>query len=454
MSSAAQTSVPDARVMASRRRTMLGSTVGTVLEWYDFNLYGLASALVFGPVFFGSTSTGSILASFATFGVGFAARPIGGLILGNLGDRIGRKKVLMITFIVMGCASALIGCLPTAAQVGVLAPILLILLRVIQGFAVGGEFAGATLLTMENSPAKKRGFFGAIPSMGTGAGSVLANLVFASVILLPHDQFLAWGWRLPFLFSIVLVVFGILIRRGIDETPIFLDLAKSGRAAKSPLLTTFKNQPGAIIRTMGVTISGFIWGYLIQSFGISYAVVTLKIDPGVTLWAVTCASVLEIVAIPFWGWTSDKIGRKKQIIAGLILISAYAFPFFVLLGTKSTPLIFLAIFIAIPILKDIVFGPQAAFVAEMFDSRVRYSGISAGREIGGAIFGGTAPFIGTALVAVAGGFWPVALYVIFGCALTAWATAATKNQTGKELATASEIQTEVPVAPVRVALAE
>jgi MHS family shikimate/dehydroshikimate transporter-like MFS transporter len=274
------------------------------------------------------------------------------------------------------------------------------------------------------------------------------------VILLPHDQFLAWGWRLPFLFSIVLVVFGILIRRGIDETPIFLDLAKSGRAAKSPLLTTFKNQPGAIIRTMGVTISGFIWGYLIQSFGISYAVVTLKIDPGVTLWAVTCASVLEIVAIPFWGWTSDKIGRKKQIIAGLILISAYAFPFFVLLGTKSTPLIFLAIFIAIPILKDIVFGPQAAFVAEMFDSRVRYSGISAGREIGGAIFGGTAPFIGTALVAVAGGFWPVALYVIFGCALTAWATAATKNQTGKELATASEIQTEVPVAPVRVALAE
>jgi MHS family shikimate/dehydroshikimate transporter-like MFS transporter len=252
----------------------------------------------------------------------------------------------------------------------------------------------------------------------------------------------------------VLVIFGIFIRRGIDETPIFLDLAKTGRVAKSPLLTTFKDQPGAIFRTMGVTISGFIWGYLIQSFGISYAVVTLKIDPSVTLWAVTIASVLEIVSIPFWGWTSDKIGRKKQIIGGLILTSAYAFPFFLLLGSKSTPLIILAIVIAIPILKDIVFGPQAAFVAEMFDSRVRYSGVSAGREIGGAIFGGTAPFIGTALVAVAGGFWPVALYVIVGCALTAWATGVSKNHTGEELESASEIRREVPVAPVTVALAE
>lgn len=412
---------------------MVASTVGTVLEWYDFNLYGLASALIFGPVFFGSTSTGSILASFATFAVGFAARPIGGLILGNLGDRIGRKTVLMITFVVMGISSALIGCLPTAAVAGALAPILLILLRIIQGMAVGGEFAGATLLTMENAPAGKRGFYGSIPSMGTGAGSVLANLAFALVSLLPHDAFMTWGWRLPFLFSVVLVIFGIIARAGIDETPIFAELEAQGRVARSPLWTTIKRQPGAIIRTMGVTISGFIWGYLIQSFGVSYATVTLGINPSVMLWSVTAASALEIAAIPFWGWLSDKVGRRKQIVSGLIFTCLYAFPFFWLLETKSTPLVVLAIIIAIPIAKDSVFGPQAALVAEMFDSRVRYSGVSAGREIGGAIFGGTTPFIGTALVALGLGIWPVAVYVIIGCALTAWATTAGQDNSRRDL---------------------
>ena len=432
------------RPKASRRRTMLGSTVGTVLEWYDFNLYGLASALIFGPVFFGSSSVGAILASFATFAVGFAARPIGGLILGNLGDRLGRKRILMVTFIVMGISSALIGCLPTAAVAGVWAPILLIFLRVVQGFAVGGEFAGATLLTMENAPRGKRGFFGAIPSMGTGAGSVLANLIFAIVSLLPHDAFMSWGWRIPFLFSIVLVIFGIVVRSGLDETPIFDELKRAGRVAKSPMAVTFKEQPGAILRTMGVTISGFIWGYLIQSFGVSYATVTLKIEPSVMLWAVTVASVLEIFSIPFWGWLSDRIGRKRQIVGGLIFTSLYVFPFFWLLGTKSTPLIIVAIIIAIPIAKDIVFGPQAAFVAEMFDSRVRYSGISAGREIGGAIFGGTAPFIGTALVAIASGFWPVALYVIAGCVLTGWATIAARENSGDDLRAVARLDDDFP----------
>ncbi|MCP1415739.1 MFS transporter [Paenarthrobacter sp. A20] len=426
-------SSPSAAALKSRRRTMVASTVGTVLEWYDFNLYGLASALIFGPLFFGSSSLGATLASFATFAVGFAARPIGGIILGNLGDRIGRKKVLILTFIIMGISSALIGCLPTVDAVGILAPILLIVLRVAQGFAVGGEFAGATLLTIENAPAGKRGLYGAIPSMGTGAGFVLASLTFAGISLLPKEDFIGWGWRLPFLFSIVLVIFGVIVRRKIDETPVFQELATQGKIKREPLWAVFRKQPVAVIRTMGVTISGFVWGYLIQAFALSYATKQLGIDSSVMLWAIAIASTLEIASIPFWGWMSDKIGRKRMVISGLIFTAAYVFPFFMLLETRSTPLIFLAMIIAIPIAKDSVFGPQAALVAEMFDSRVRYSGVSAGREIGGAVFGGTAPFIGTALVAVAGGFWPVALYVIVACSLTGWATLSGKETSTQDI---------------------
>jgi len=444
MSNAAQLATELAKSqVAGRRRTMAASTVGTVLEWYDFNLYGLASALIFGPLIFGTSSVGGILASFATYAVGFAARPIGGMILGNLGDRIGRKRVLLITFIVMGVASALIGCLPTQAQVGIWAPILLIALRIIQGLAVGGEFAGATLLTMENAPAGRRGFYGAIPSMGTGAGFVLASTMFALFSLMPHDAFVSWGWRLPFLFSIVLVVFGLVVRLGMNETPIFDELAREGHIARTPLWTSIRRQPDAVIRTMGITISGFIWGYMIQAFAISYVTNTLGVESSVMLWSIALASALEIPGIPFWGWLSDKIGRKRQIIIGLVVICLYAYPFFWLLGTKNPVLIFVAVVIAIPIAKDIVFGPQAAFVAELFDSRVRYSGVSAGREIGGAIFGGTAPFISTALVAAAGGFWPVAAYVIVGCALTGWATLAGRERSAEDLREVADVGTDI-----------
>lgn len=401
------------------RRTMLASTVGTVMEWYDFNLYGLASALVFGPLFFGSSSVGGTLASFATFGVGFAARPIGGVIFGHLGDRIGRKHVLLITMLGMGVATTLVGVLPTHAVAGVWAPVLLVFLRVCQGIAVGGEFAGATLLTVENAPPGRRGLFGAIPAMGTGAGFVLASGVFALASQLPDGSFDSWGWRVPFLLSAVLVVFGLVVRRGIDETPVFAELEDRGETVRFPLLLTLRKQPGAVLRTMGITVSGFVWGYLIQAFALSYATGTLHLSKTTMLWAIALASALEIGSIPFWGWLSDLIGRRLMIAVGLVCTVGYAFPFFALLHTRSTPLIFLAMVLAIPICKDMVFGPQAALVAEQFDARVRYSGVSAGREIGGALFGGTAPFIGTALVAAGGSITPVALYVIAGCVVTA-----------------------------------
>ncbi|MFD7864209.1 MFS transporter [Streptomyces sp. NPDC059783] len=406
------------RLPAQQRRTMVASTVGTVMEWYDFNLYGLASALVFGPLFFGSSSTGATLASFATFAVGFAARPIGGIVFGHLGDRVGRKRVLLITMLAMGLATALVGALPTHAAIGVWAPVLLIVLRIAQGIAVGGEFAGATLLTVENAPPGRRGLYGAIPAMGTGAGFVLASAVFGLVSLLPEDAFLAWGWRIPFLLSFGLVLFGVWARRSIEETPVFSEVEERGGTVRFPLVHTLRTQPGAVVRTMGITVSGFVWGYLIQAFALAYATNELDIPRSTLLWAIALAATLEIGAIPLWGHVSDRIGRRRTVTLGLAATALFVFPFFALLETRSTPLVFLAFVIAMPLCKDMVFGPQAALVAEQFDAKVRFSGVSTGREIGGAIFGGTAPFIGTALQSATGSVVPVALYVLAACALT------------------------------------
>ncbi|MED7947450.1 MFS transporter [Streptomyces sp. BE20] len=414
---------------AGIRRTMLAGTVGTVMEWYDFTLYGLASALVFGPLFFGSTDIGATLASFATFAIGFAARPIGGALSGHLGDRIGRKRVLLATLLTMGAATTLIGTLPTRATAGLWAPLLLILLRICQGIAVGGEFVGAVLLTVENAPAGRRGLYGSVPAMGTGAGFVLASAVFGTVSLLPDDAFLTWGWRIPFLLSIALIAFGLWLRRSIDETPAFTDLAQRGATVRYPLATVLREHPGAVARVMGITVSGFIWGYLIQAFALSYATKNLHIPRSTMLWAITLASALEIAAIPFWGRLSDRIGRRATVTAGLACTAAYAYPFFRLLETRSTPVILIALIGAIPLCKDMVFGPQPALVAEQFDARIRFSGVSIGREFGGALFGGTAPFIATALVAGSHSITPVVLYVIAGCAVTALAVL-----TGRETA--------------------
>lgn len=416
------------------RRTTVASTVGTVLEWYDFNLYGLASALIFGPAFFSAASPAvGILASFGTFAVGFAARPIGGLLFGHLGDRIGRKRVLFATMLVMGVATTLIGVLPTYHQVGVLAPVLLVALRVCQGIGVGGEFAGATLLTIEKAPRGRRGLYGAIPAMGTGAGFVVASAVFATVSALPDESLHAWGWRIPFLLSIVLVVFGLVVRRRIEETPAFAEVERRGERARFPLLDTVRNQPGAVLRTIGITVSGFVWGYLVQAFVLAYGTTHLGISKSVLLWAIAIASALEIGTIPFWGALSDRVGRRILVVCGLVFTCLYVYPFFLLLETRSTPLIILAMIVALPIAKDCVFGPQAALVSEMFQTSVRYSGVSAGREIGGAIFGGTAPFIGTALYESTGSILPVVGYVIAACVITIVAVLAGRERAHEAL---------------------
>ncbi|WP_331768983.1 MHS family MFS transporter (plasmid) [Embleya sp. NBC_00888] len=419
----------------NKRRTMVAATVGTVLEWYDFNLYGLAAALVFGPLFFGSTSSDATLASFATFAVGFAARPVGGIVFGHLGDRIGRKRVLMITMIGMGVATTLIGVLPTKALAGVWAPVLLILLRVCQGLAVGGEFVGATLLTVENAPVGRRGLFGAVPAMGTGAGFVLASAAFGAVSQLSDDAFLDWGWRVPFLLSAVLVVFGLWLRRGIEDTPAFTTTKQRGETVRYPVSVVVRRYPRAVVRTLGITVSGFVWGYLVQAFTLSWATRELDLPKSTLLWAFAFASTLEIAAIPLWGRLSDRFGRRPVVAAGLVCTTAYVFPFFHLLETRNTALVFLAMVLAIPLCKDMVFGPQAALLAEQFEPRVRFSGMSVGREFGGALFGGTAPFIATALVAASGSITPVALYVVVACLITATALLSGRETAHDEIPT-------------------
>lgn len=435
------------RAAQSRSRVVLASTVGTVLEWYDFNLYGLAAALIFGPLIFGSSSIAGTLSSFATLGVGFLARPIGGLVLGNLGDRIGRKPVLMITFITMGVSSALIGCLPTYDQAGIWAPVLLIALRIISGFAVGGEFAGAALLTIENTSSRRRGLYGAIPSMGTGAGFVLATVVFALVSTLPDPAFLGWGWRIPFLAGILLAVFGVIVRNRLEDTPVFNGLREGREVERFPLARIVREHPAAVLRIIGVAMGVSVWGYLIQSFVLSYGTSDLGLDKSVLLWAIGCAAALEIATIPFWGWLSDRVGRRKVMIGGVIATMVYVFPFFALLRTGSTPLVWLAIIIGLPILKDAIFGPMAALVSEMFDSGVRYSGVSAGREIGTAVFGGTAPFIGTALIAAGSGqVWPLACYILLALIVTGIAVGVGSDNSRREL---DDIGAESAPAPTR-----
>lgn len=430
-----QTVEPGTQPKNQRSRLMMASTVGTVLEWYDFNLYGLAAALVFGPLMFGDTSVAGTLGSFATLGVGFFARPIGGLILGNLGDRIGRKPVLMASFITMGVSSALIGVLPTYAQIGIVSPILLLVLRIVSGFAVGGEFAGASLLTIESAPTKKRGLRGAMPSMGTGAGFVLATVVFALFSLLPDDAFLSWGWRIPFLAGLVLAVFGTVVRSRLEDTPAFKEVQQENKVVKFPLKRVVVEYRGAILRIIGVTMGVSVWGYLIQTFVLSYGTSDLDLDKTSLLWAIGVAAGLEIVTIPFWGWLSDRIGRKPVMIGGVVLTIIYVFPFFALLHTGNMALVWLAIIIGLPILKDSIFGPMAALVAEMFDSAVRYSGVSVGREIGTALFGGTAALMGTALIAVAHGqVWLLCLYVVLSLLVTGVAVLVGSDNSKRDLA--------------------
>jgi len=403
---------------ASIRRIALASFAGTTIEWYDFFLYGTAAALVFNKVFFPTFDplTGT-LAAYGTYAVGFIARPLGGAVIGHYGDRIGRKSMLVLTLVLMGAATFLIGLLPTYDQIGLWAAVALVALRLIQGFGVGGEWGGAVLMAVEHAPEGSRGFYGSWPQIGVPAGLLLSTGVFSLFARLPQDQFLSWGWRVPFLLSIVLVGIGLYIRLSILETPAFEKLKESRREARQPTLEVLRHYPKQVLLAMGARVAENGSFYIYSVFSLTYATQYAGVDRNVVLNSILIASACDAVAIPLYGALSDRVGRRPVYLFGAIMTAVFAFPFFWLIGTGQPRMVLLAMLGAFLLSHGAMYAPQAAFLSEMFGTRVRYSGASLGSQLASVLAGGLAPLIATALMANYGRN-AVAFYLIAMAAVT------------------------------------
>jgi metabolite-proton symporter len=402
---------------------MLASAVGSALEWYDFFIYGTAAALVFGDLFFPKLDpTVGTLASFATFGVGFFARPFGGIVFGHLGDRIGRKPVLVITLLLVGVGTFLIGLLPTYESAGLWAPAMLVALRLVQGFGAGAEYGGAVILAVEHAPPGQRGFFGSWAAIGVNFGLLLATGVFALVSALPREDFLSWGWRIPFLLSIILILVGFYIRARVTETPVFRAISSQKKAARSPVKEAFRRHPKEFLVVFGARLAENGLGYLYPVFTLSYMTKQLGLPKSMVLSGIMAAYAISLFTVPAFSALSDRIGRRPVYGGAALFSAAMAFPFFFLVNTLSPLLIWIALILAISVGVAGMFGPQAAYFAEMFGARLRYSGFASARELGSLLAGGPAPFVASLLLIWAGGEpWGVAAYMVGLSLLTATA---------------------------------
>lgn len=412
------------------RRVVISSWIGNTIEFYDFLLYGLASALVFGKIFFPTISPlAAMLASFATFGVGFIARPLGGIFFGHMGDTLGRKMTLMITLGGMGLATFLIGCLPTWDQIGIWAPVLLVILRFIQGFLVGGEWGGAMLMVVESAPANRRGVLGAIPQTGGFSGQLLATGIFALITLLPDEQLFSWGWRVPFMLSVVLVAVGVWMRRRLDETPVFrqVQLQNQQRPAvarkpSSPVVEVLRYQWRSVLLIMVLRLAESVPFFIATVFAVAYATSHMAVEKQTMLNVVMATCVLAFPMHALFGALSDRWGRRPVYIFGALTAAAMAFPFFWLLESGSFGLMVLGYILLINIAHNAINAVQPSFFTELFGPRVRYSGASLGAQLGAIVAGGFTPFIARGLSALDNDDWTyVASYMALAALIAAWA---------------------------------
>ena len=403
------------------RRVVLASFIGTTIEWYDYFIYGTAAALVFNKLFFPELDafTGT-LAAFGTFAVGFFARPIGGLVFGHYGDKLGRKNMLVTTLVMMGIATFLIGVLPTHAQIGVAAPVLLVVLRFIQGFGVGGEWGGAVLMAVEHGHKGRRGFFGSCAQAGVPIGLLLATGVFTLLnSQLTDAQFLAWGWRVPFLIGILLLAVGLYIRLAILESPLFTKLQEREPERPAAIREVLTKYPRNVFIAMGARFAENASFYIFTVFIYAYTKDQLQLDRQVILNAILVASAAQFIAVPCFGALSDRVGRRPVYIFGAVFTALFAMPFFLLVKTQSPALITLAMVLAIAVGHAAMYGPQAAFFSELFGTRVRYSGVSLGYQLASPFAGGLAPIIAALLLKWSDGNpWPVAVYLVFTSLIT------------------------------------
>ena len=410
--------------------------IGTTIEWYDFYLYATASALVFKPLFFPNiSSTAGTLASFATYAAGFGARPIGAVVSGHFGDRLGRKAVLVTALLVMGLVTTAIGVLPTFAQAGLLAPILLAVLRVLQGLAVGAEWGGAAVLSVEHASPGRRGLFGSFTQLGSPAGMLLATSVFyLTRKFTGAAAFLAFGWRIPFLLSVVLVAIGLFVRLRLTDAEIFERVRQNDEVARLPVLEVLRSQPRNVLITTGLRLSQIALFVLLTTYSLTYLQESFGKGSGVGLIAVLISSALGFVSTPGWALLSDRVGRRPPYLFGAVAGVVALALFFVAAGTGSAIAVVVSIVFGINVVHDAMYGPQAAWFAELFDTRVRYSGSSLGYQIGAVLSGGFAPLIAAALLAAGGGSpWLIVVYFAVLSAITvaaALAAAETRGELG------------------------
>jgi len=404
---------------ASPRKVIVASLIGTSLEWYDFFLYGTASALVFNKLFFPNFDplVGTLLA-FATYAVGFIARPLGGLVFGHFGDRVGRKQVLIVTLLIMGIATFLIGALPTYQAIGVAAPILLVVLRFVQGLGLGGEWGGAVLMSLEHGAPDRRGLNASWPQVGVPVGNLLAAGVLGLLnLLLTEDAFLSWGWRIAFFLSGALVLVGLWIRMTITESPLFEEVESAGEKARMPLIEVIKRHPRGLLVAMGARLGTDVAFYTFTLYILTFLTANLGLPRSVGLNAVLIGSAVQIALIPLFGGLSDRYGRRPVYALGAVSAAVWAFVFFPLLSTRSPVVIVLPTVVAL-ITHAAMYGPQAAFIAELFSTELRYSGASMGYQIAGVLGGGIAPLVSIALAGATGTAFAVSFYVLAMVVLT------------------------------------